>query len=1055
MPNQKKILQALGGATVFAAVSAATGGLSAAALFSNILGNIASNYFQSGGEKMFEALNDRHTRQGEANHDLQRGFRKATEAALLEIERAYCKGGFVEQAIQTQIKEFLTALRAEVQKQAPPFANSLTDHYIQSYLRGNTEVVEKSITALEKALQQTKGIDLHFQDFFCERFPELVRLYFCEILKDHHKDHTKVWKAYQKMLLDELQTGQATLLQSQQLTQEKLAQVVLELAKIQSNPEQQLSNALEQTLTSLQTRIGILIWDLRKVHEVLQEIDGKVDSLLTGQTTTHDTLLEIGATAEDILETVKGKQNTLPKFLTSNVFQPEVFIGRAADLQAVHDHLWANPQKSENLLLLVNGRGGIGKTTLAAKYYHRYAHQYAHCAWVFAEKSLSDALLTLALPLNLSFDPKMPNEERLPILLQKLQNLPAPVLLVIDNANNLKDLQTHYQALRSCSNCHLLLTTRITQLRQAATYRIGALSEQNAIALFRKYYPKHQNSDDALLKSILHAVGRNTLVVELLAKNLQGFNALRIRYQLQDLLQDLQNKGVLALSKSKTVKTDYHLAQQLQSTTPEAIIGAMYELNNTALSKVEKSLLAVFSVLPAENLTLDILEKLLPNRNDALDDTLVALVQKGWLDKDEQKLAFRISPVIQEVCRNKHGNLLEDCGDLVSSLIQLLKYEAGTGHLLKVSYEEAISLVRYAESVVTNLKDHDENHSILCERIGSFYNVTGNLSKTLFFYKTASEIDNQLSVKFPNNSYYKNNLAISYSKLGETHSSLGNLDKALKFFEEDAQLTKELYDSYPQNVGFKNGLAISYSKLGSTHSSLGNLDKALKFFEDETVLFEELYDSYPQNVGFKNSLAISYEKLGSTHSSLGNLDKALKFFEEDAQLTKELYESYPQNVGFKNSLAISYEKLGSTHSSLGNLDKALKFFEEDAQLTKELYDSYPQNVGFKNGLAISYSKLGSTHSSLGNLDKALKFFEDYNRLERELYESYPQNVGFKNVLALSYQWIGWFHEQKLENPKKAKEYYALSQNLLIELVESFPKYVEFQENLKWVENKLE
>ncbi len=460
MPDHKKILLALGGATVFAAVSAATGGLSTAALFSNVLGNIASNYFQSGGEKMFEALNDRHTRQGEANHDLQRGFRKATEAALLEIERAYCERGFVEIAVQNQIKEFLQALRSQVQQQAPPFADSLTDHYIQSYLREDTEVVGASITALEGVLQQTSGIDLHFQDFFCEHFPDLVRLYFCEILKDHQKDHTKVWKAYQKMLLDELQAGQAALLQSQALTQEKLAQVVLEVVKIQSNPEQQFSNALELTMTSLQSRLGKVIRQLKSIHDIALD--------------NHAILLQLQQQIAQLLQ--KEVSSSIPKFLTSNVHQPDVFIGREADLNAIHKHLWSAPQ--ENLLLLVNGKGGIGKTTLAAKYYHHYADQYAHCAWVFAEKSLSDALLTLALPLKVSFAPQMSNDERLLILLHKLQNLPAPVLLVIDNANDLKDLQKHYQILRTCTNCHLLLTTRVTRLQQAATYRIGALSEK-------------------------------------------------------------------------------------------------------------------------------------------------------------------------------------------------------------------------------------------------------------------------------------------------------------------------------------------------------------------------------------------------------------------------------------------------------------------------------------------------------------------------------------------------------------------------------------------------
>ena len=42
----------------------------------------------------------------------------------------------------------------------------------------------------------------------------------------------------------------------------------------------------------------------------------------------------------------------------------------------------------DNLLLLVNGHGGIGKTAIAAKYYHTYHHEYTHVAWVLSEKAL-------------------------------------------------------------------------------------------------------------------------------------------------------------------------------------------------------------------------------------------------------------------------------------------------------------------------------------------------------------------------------------------------------------------------------------------------------------------------------------------------------------------------------------------------------------------------------------------------------------------------------------------------------------------------------------------
>ena len=162
----------------------------------------------------------------------------------------------------------------------------------------------------------------------------------------------------------------------------------------------------------------------------------------------------------------------------------------------------------------------------------------------------------------------------------------------------------------------------------------------------------------------------------------------------------------------------------------------------------------------------------------------------------------------------------------------------------------------------------------------------------------------------------------------------------------------------------------------------------------------------------------------------------------------------PNRSFYKENLAISYSKLGSTHSALGNLEQALEFCEDDLVLTKELYTSYPTNVSFKNGLAISYSKLGSTHSALGNLEQALKFYEERSRLGKELYTSYPTNVSFKNGLAISYAQLGRFYRDQMENTAQARSYFKQCLVLWQALANDYPAFVEYQKNLKWVQNNL-
>jgi len=817
------------------------------------------------------------------------------------------------------------------------------------------------------------------------------------------------------------------------------------------------------------------------------------------------------AEGKDFFDKLTQALKKPPKYLTNKPFPPEVFLGREDDLNEVHEKLFTG----ENLLLLVNGSGGTGKTTFVSKYFYTYHEEYTHLAWVFAEKSLLEALLILATPLKLEFDEKMPNEKRLQVLLNAMGELEEPSLLVVDNANELEDLKKYHLALKSNPNFHVLLTTRVTELGQVDIYPLGTLDEVKSKELFTTHYKAHKVEEDDLLEQLLEAIGYNTLVIELLAKNMNNFNnRLKKRYPLVELLDDLNTKGLFGIE-TKKVSTIYQGQNlEMRQEVPEHIIEAMYELND--LPNTERRLLSVFAVLPAEAIAFDTIEQLISDIEN-IDEYLLRLANRGWLEYDDEIATFKVSPVIQEVIIKKNGELLwEEVWPIITQLIDLLQRDNihEENYLYSSVYTRyAVNIIKIAlkEDELITLKEGDTlgNIAILCERVGIFNDTTGNLQQAFLYFENFRQLEQSLHDFYPQNvgyknglaiSYlklgetycslgnleraleffekstdlirelyssfsqnvgFKNGLAISYEKLGETHSSLGNLEKALEYYKEDMLLTKELYSSYPQNVGYKNGLAISYLKLGEAHSSLGNLEKALEYYEDYSLLERELYSSFPQSVDFKNGLAISYEKLGEAHSSLGNLEKTLEYYEDYSRLETELYSSYPQNVGFKNGLAISFSKLGETQSLLGNLEKTLELFEKSTVLIRELYSSYPQNVEFKNNLAISYSKLGETQSLLGNLEKALEYYEDYSLLERELYSSYPQNVGFKNGLAISYEKLGETHSS-LGNLEKALEYYEEDILLTKELYSSYPQNVDFKNGLalsyQWIgwhlENKM-
>ncbi len=499
-------------------------------------------------------------------------------------------------------------------------------------------------------------------------------------------------------------------------------------------------------------------------------------------------------------------ERKLPHMLTKPPFIPEAFVGRSAEAQAIKQKLFTG----HHLLLLVNGEGGIGKTSLASHYYHTYQNEYAHVAWLLSEKSIADALLVLAGPLELQFEDTMLASARLDVVLAAMAELRDPCLLVIDNANELDDLETNYLNLRRCPNFHVLLTTRITEFSQAESYRIEGLPETEALNFFRTHYPEHQAQEDGLFKQIRAAVGGNTLVIELLAKNLHLLNRLKTNYSLASLLADLQHQGVLALAQSHAVSTGYQATGGLRKEKPEDIIAAMYDLRQ--LQAAETTLLSVFAVLPAESITFTMVETLLAAVEN-LEQNLLSLAQKGWIEYNKNIASFKCSPVVKEITKKKNLQLFENCAPIIDTLTEKLDYEVGTGHFLNATYAEAAAFARYAESVVLAFSEAKNEIAILCDRIGSY------------------------------------------------HSTTGNLDKAMGFFEECTRLEKELYDAYPNNVSFKNGLAISYEKLGSIHEKKENHAKATEYYELSAALLSQLVKNFPQYVEFKKNFDWVQDKL--------------------------------------------------------------------------------------------------------------------------------------------------------------------------------------------------
>ena len=547
--------------------------------------------------------------------------------------------------------------------------------------------------------------------------------------------------------------------------------------------------------------------------------------------------------------TVPDDPSSIPKQLGIIPMKPNEFLGRKKDMKKLRKALG----EGDRVLLLVNGQGGVGKTTLAAQFYFESKDQYQHRAWVLCEDSIASALLTMSRKLGLSYEGITEVDDRLELLIERLNTLPGPNLLVIDNANDAKDLEQYMGALRRCGNFHVLLTTRIQRLKGERNFmKVDGLREEDAITLFKKHYRDHDQSEDELLRQFIARVDNNTLVIELLAKNLNEINRLPgTSYSLKKLLTDIDD-SLLSLSKSGEVSTFYQAAGHgARIERPEDIVLAMYDLR--ALSEAAKQMISVMAVLPTGPVPFQWLKTFFDD--ETISKPLVFLADYGWIDYDTGAETFKANQVVQDVVREKQrSRLLQDCTPLIDWLNGYLAQD----NILHVDTQgNTTLLIQYAESVTSKVKDLSSSIGELTQRVGNYYAETGDLSSAIAAYEQMEGVFTDLLKNEPDNPDFKNGLAISYSKLGATHSSLGHLDEVLKYFERRSELGKQLYEAYPSNVGFKNGLAISYAKLGTFYRDhQKDRKRARKYFEQARGLWEELVELSPQHSEFSGNLRL-------------------------------------------------------------------------------------------------------------------------------------------------------------------------------------------------------
>ena len=610
---------------------------------------------------------------------------------------------------------------------------------------------------------------------------------------------------------------------------------------------------------------------------------------------------------DKITNVYQNANATIPKELTLYLpkTHPYDIIGRENDLDELHQLLG-----TEKRVVLVNGLGGIGKTTLAQAYVHKYYAEYQHIAWIVLDSDnlANDFVNTPGLIENLGIETgDFQPLELFPELIRRLKVIPdKPNLIVIDNAEQL--LKQYRDILPSQPDWHLLVTSR-EDIQGFCLKTLDFLSLDKAVELFKKHYTHKKLKEDEVTE-VVKMVDRHTLTVEILAKTAE-----ELRYDIDTLKIAIANDLKASIDVAHNKK--YAGINKITS-----YLGTIFNLSK--LTESEVWLMKQFACLPSEFHSYELLNDLLTDKDDVGSAVFIAalnsLAQKGWLLRDKEGDSYKMHRIVIDVTKGRNAINVADVETLISSITErLLSDRIRDNPLDKFTWIPfAITLLANFGTVTT------DEISVLRNNLASgLYELGDYQDAKALLEKTVASTEKNFGADHPTT-------AITYSNLAVVLWDLGDYKKAKELLEK-------------ATASDENNFGADHPTTAIRYSNLALVLKAIGDYPSAKLLLEKAIENAEKNFGVDHlSTAIRYSNLALVLQDMGDYQGAKMLLEKaTASAVKNFGVDHPTTATRYSNLAVVLKDLGDNQAAKVLLEKAIasdeKHFGTDHPATANRY----------------------------------------------------------------------------------------------------------------------
>ena len=645
----------------------------------------------------------------------------------------------------------------------------------------------------------------------------------------------------------------------------------------------------------------------------------------------------------------------IPKRLTSipTINHAVGLIGRDAIKKSIREMLEVN-----DCIVLVNGLGGIGKTTIMQHVCNDLKNEGKYVAWIECGGSLKEDLLLLRTGLGIpSSDDADTAYKKIINELKANYQLASNLYLFLDNLSN--RLNEDEQGVLNGLGIHVMATSRFEH-EYFENLPLDILVEDFPLDMFYGYYLEKQKDKTRrqveAASDIIESVQRHTLLIELLAKA-----AWKKGGTLEAFRNELEEKGVYDVFKRKLSTKQY------KNRTIEECVIELYKISG--LTPEQQHIMKLFTIFTPEKEIYYKIGEWADLDMDAMDE----LVDLGWLERGGLENGFQIHQIIRDSIARQVGKVrLEDYSEFLDKVIDT------DGYLGKeVTYEKLRERLVLTEDVARFFDETSRADIIagaLFHQVAGVYGDRGDYAKALECYgKALAVCESVLGTGHPTTATTYNNMAGIYYAQGDYAKASEFNDKAIGIRERALGTIRP-------------GTAINYNNMAGVYEAQGDYAKALEYYRKAIVISERFHGTSHSNMSF------IYNNMAGLYYRQADYEKALEYYGKALAIRERvLGTDHPDTATTYNNIAGVYETQGDYAKALEYYGKALTIRE------RVLGAGHPDT-------AVTYNNMAEVFRAQGDYAKVLEYYGKALAIcERVLGMGHPSTATTYNNMAGVYR----------------------------------------------------